>query len=650
MPDPSNVSRHKIIIHSVIILIFLFGGFTAKCQQDRYSVIEQRLKDLAATVPGLNQKAELTVSDGSLQEFLRGIASTHNLNLNISPLLNQKITNYFSNEKVINILLYLVKQYNLDISFIGSIINITPYLDPAASLPPKPKELNINYDSLSEALTLDLNDDSIVNVAKKITRLSNKNIVVLPELYNKKISGYIQGLSVQGALEKLAISNSFKLNKTNDNTFLLEPLLAGEELIIKQDQSVNPNYSIRKVNIGNNQSNSIQISNGQNGKKLITLYVSNTPIKELIKNIAEQMNINYFIYSEIEGTINANIVDLDFDRTLGYLLQGTNYTFTNEQGVYLIGDRKNEGLRSYKLVQLKYRSVDSLLTILPPEIRKGVEVKEFKELNSFLLSGSLPQIKEIEAFVNQIDKIVPMITIEVILLDVKKGKSVKTGIKLGVSDSVKTGGTLLGGLDFTFGARDINNFIDRIGLNNIFNIGRVTPNFYASISALENNNNIDLRQTPKLSTLNGHPASLSIGSTRYYAVTTQNVLGSLNPQTVVTQQYFPVEANLSINILPIVSGDDQVTLNIDVNISDFIGTTPINQPPPSSNSKFKSIIRVKNDEMVILGGIERNEKSEEGSGTPILSRIPILKWFFSSRSKVNSKVVSVVFIRPTIIY
>jgi type IV pilus assembly protein PilQ len=294
--------------------------------------------------------------------------------------------------------------------------------------------------------------------------------------------------------------------------------------------------------------------------------------------------------------------------------------------------------------------MDSLLHIIPPELRRGVEVKEFKELNSFLLSGSSPQITEIEQLMKQIDRLVPMITIEVILLDVQKGNTVKTGIKMGVSDSVKTGGTLLGGLDYTFGARSINDFIDRIGINNVFNLGHVTPNFYVSLSALEANHNIELRQTPKLSTLNGHTANLSIGNTRYYTISTQNVLGSLNPQTVVTQQYIPVEANLSISIMPIVSGDDQVTMNIDVSISDFVGDPPNNAPPPSSNSKFRSIVRVKNEEMVVLGGIERNEKSDSGSGIPFLSRIPVLKWLFSSRSKTTQKVVSIVFIKPTIIY
>jgi type IV pilus assembly protein PilQ len=105
-----------------------------------------------------------------------------------------------------------------------------------------------------------------------------------------------------------------------------------------------------------------------------------------------------------------------------------------------------------------------------------------------------------------------------------------------------------------------------------------------------------------------------------------------------------------IGIKPFVSGDEQVTLNINIDISDFLTSSIENAPPPSASSKFESIIRVKNEEMIVLGGIERTEKSDEGSGVPFLSRIPVLKWLFSSRTRVNSKTVSVVFIKPTIIY
>lgn len=637
-------ASHRTIIILILLLFHHLAG-----AQNRMALLEQRLNDLAQNVPGLNQKVETSVSNGSLYEMLRGLAATHNLNFDVDPGLSQRVTSYFSNESIKNLLLYLARQYNLDFTFTGTIITIKPYIDPLAGMPPPPKQLSISFNPAAQTVTTDLQQDSLLNVAKRITQLTNTNIVVLPELFSKRVNGYFQDMTVGSLLEKLALSNSFKLNQTKDNVFVLEALKENEQIVPKQNPPANSNFSVRQVNPSGSSSISVTESLG---KTLIQLNVTNSPIADVIKSISEQAGINYFVYSDITGTTTANVRNMEFDAVLSFILQGTPYTFNVDNGVYMIGNRQNEGLRAHRLIQLKYRSVDSLLHLLPLELKKGVDVKEFKEQNSFLLSGSQPQINEIEAFVRELDKTVPMVMIEVILMDVQKRRTVATGLTVGVSDSARAGGTLMGqgGTNFTFSAGDINRFIDQIGLNNVFNIGRVAPNFYASLKALENNSNIELRQTPKLSTLNGHKANLSIGSTRYYAVTTQNVLGSLNPQTVVTQQFYPVEANMSIAILPFVSGDEQVTLTIDVDLTDFIGTTPINVPPPTASSRFSSIIRVRNEEMIVLGGIERNEKSEEGSGTPFLSRIPLLKWLFSTRSRTNGKTVSVVFIKPTIIY
>ena len=46
----------------------------------------------------------------------------------------------------------------------------------------------------------------------------------------------------------------------------------------------------------------------------------------------------------------------------------------------------------------------------------------------------------------------------------------------------------------------------------------------------------------------------------------------------------------------------------------------------------------------------RTGQSQESKGTPILSRIPILKLLFSNKTKTKSKSILVIFIRPTIIY
>ena len=153
-----------------------------------------------------------------------------------------------------------------------------------------------------------------------------------------------------------------------------------------------------------------------------------------------------------------------------------------------------------------------------------------------------------------------------------------------------------------------------------------------TLSALENNQNVDVKSMPKLSTLNGHDATLTIGSTVYYAIETQNTLGSLTTNTIKTVQYQTVQANQNITIKPVVSGDDQVTLTIEVSISDFLPNSNTSGPPNIATSQFKSIIRVKNGEMVVLGGLERIEKSTATTGLPIFSRIPVLKWLFSNNT------------------
>ena len=54
--------------------------------------------------------------------------------------------------------------------------------------------------------------------------------------------------------------------------------------------------------------------------------------------------------------------------------------------------------------------------------------------------------------------------------------------------------------------------------------------------------------------------------------------------------------------------------------------------------------------MILLGGLDELKKDNSGTGTPLLSRIPIVKWFFSSRrnAKTNSRLH--LFIKPTVVY
>lgn len=634
--------------------IFLFltiatlSSFAQESQAQRLERIENRLKALSVMVPGLNQKVQLSMSGASAQEFLRALAQSSNLNINIDPQVNFKVFYNFTNETALNVLLFAAKEYELDINLIGSIMSITK-VAPIRPVIPK-KEIKVSYNAETAQLGFDLSNDSLVNVAKKISQLSQQNVVVPVNLLSKMVTAFIAAAPFETALDKMAYANGLRLNKTSDQVFIFQSLAEGEENYINGDNAT----AIRKANkpaaTGQASNASVSSSTGDKGEKLISVDALNTPIIDLIRSATAEAGVNYFIYSDIKGMVSTRLNKISYDIFLTSLLQGTEYTFKREGGVYLIGDRKLEGLRAHRIVQLQHRSLDTIQMMIPTEWKRGVEIKEFREQNTLLLAGAAPQVNEIENYIRQIDKVVPMVLIEVTLVDVRKGNTIRTGITAGVSDSLKTGGTIFPGVDYTLGAGSINKLLEKLGNNSSINLGPVPANFYVRLSALENNSNVDIRSVPKLSTLNGHTANLSIGSSRYYSQKTQNIVPSLNAQTVVTEQFTEVNANLEIDIRPIVSGDDQVTLNIKVNISDFIGNPPLNAPPPKSTSKFTSIIRAKNEDMIVLGGLERTESTATGSGVPLLSRIPVLKWLFSSREKSNNKVVTLVFIKPTILY
>ncbi|WP_295719974.1 general secretion pathway protein GspD [Mucilaginibacter sp.] len=634
-----------------LILIILFNISLRLCaqQQDRIGQLQYKLDTLGRTVPGLNQKVQLLVTGVSVKEYLNALARANNLSISCDPVLNFTIYDTFNGVTASNIIILLAQKYNLEINVVGAILYVTPFRDPNSFLPMPSKEIDAQYNQANNTLSFSLVNDSLPAVSKKITQLSGKNIIIPGSLQSKKVSAFIRNAPFDIAMEKLAYANDIKMSRTNDNFYLFQPLEENEELYINGDK----NTSVRKVvrNVQQSLSGTSGVSvRVVNGHKLISADAVNTPIIDLVKQASQETNSNYSIYSEIKGIITLHVSDISYDSFLNILFKSTEYTFHSEEGVYLMGDRKLSGLRTFKAIHLQNRPIDTLFSMIPNEWKKGIEVQEFREQNTLLLSGSSAQIAEIENMIKQLDKLVPVVLIEVTMIDVHKTRNVSTGISAGVSDSVKTGGSVLPGLNYTFGTKGVNDFLNSLGKLTSLNLGHVVPNFYVNLKALEANNNVDVRSVPQLSTLNGHSAILSIGSRRYYKNTTQNVFPSITTsQSIFTNVYQEVNANLSISIKPVVSGDDQVTLGINVNISDFTAFPTDGSPPPQAISKFETILRVHNEDTIVLGGLERTESDDSGSGIPLLSRIPILKWIFSSRSKTNSKIVTVLFIKSTII-
>jgi len=294
---------------------------------------------------------------------------------------------------------------------------------------------------------------------------------------------------------------------------------------------------------------------------------------------------------------------------------------------------------------------EALVNILPDEIKKDLDIKVDYELNSFYVNGPSSNIGRFKDFISKIDKPVPVILIEVMMIEVNTNAIVETGVSWGIGkEPTTTSGGIYPETDLSLGAHTINKVIGGFDGFGSFNLGKVIPNFFATIKAMESNGNLKVRSTPKLSTLNGHRARFSNGQTSYYAVTQRNIYGNDNPQTSEITNYQPIEAELGLTIKPIVSGDGQVTLDIFVIQSSFRGRISKDAPPDISSREFSSIIRVRDQDIVVLGGLEERRTNNSGSGVPFLSRIPIIKWLFSKRVREGRKSKLTVLIKPTIIY
>lgn len=637
------------IWHLFVFVVLAWPGKILAQKLDRIDIIQQKLDALSVTVPGLAEQVQLNLTGVTIRDYINVLNKTNKLSISIDPQLNFVVSESINNVSASNIISFLAKKHNLDVNVTGSIIYLTPYTVPVVVPPISIKNINVKYSQLENALSLDLSNDSLTAVARKITSVSGRNVQVPVSMQGKKVSGFIANAPFDAAIEKLAFLNEIKSIKTSDNFYVFQPLESNEETFINGDKNVATRKVFKPIAPATNPGPSGLLVRTVNGQKLISVDVTNVPVADLIKQASRELNKQTITYSEIKGNISLNIDDIGFDNFLSLLFKGTDYTFHAENGVYMIGDSKLEGLRVSKNIQLQHRTIDTVVAMIPLEWKKGVQITEFREQNSLIISGASSRIAEMETFIRQLDVLVPVVLIEVTLIDVHKTRTVATGLSAGVADSVKTGGTLLSGMDFTFNAGSVNGFLDKIGSLTSTNFGHVVPNFYVNIKALEANNNIDVRSVPKMTALNGHTATLSIGNKVYYKNVTQNVIpSSANLINNITNQFVPAEANLTIGFKPIISGDDQVTLGINIDISDFTSIPADGSPPPTSSSKFQSSIRVNNEDMIVLGGIERTERSDSASGIPLLSRIPILKWIFSSKKKTNGKIVTLVFIKPTI--
>ena len=147
---------------------------------------------------------------------------------------------------------------------------------------------------------------------------------------------------------------------------------------------------------------------------------------------------------------------------------------------------------------------------------------------------------------------------------------------------------------------------------------------------------------PFLVVSNNSKGFMKIGTSR--RVVTGEVVSGGNTSA---SGYQTAEANLSLTIVPQVNDQKMINLSIAIENNQFVNPGPNNAV--QDQKSITTMATVADGEVLVLGGIMADNVSGSANGVPFFSNIPILGWFFKSKSNTTSRNVFITFICPKII-
>ena len=168
--------------------------------------------------------------------------------------------------------------------------------------------------------------------------------------------------------------------------------------------------------------------------------------------------------------------------------------------------------------------------------------------------------------------------------------------------------------------------------------------------------------SPKISVLNNQTAMLKVvDNIVYFTIKADTTTTSSGPsQTTVTTTPNSVSVGLVMSVTPQINESNEILLNVRPTISRLKGAGK-KDPNPSipagienivpeiQTREMESMLRLVDGEIAVMGGLMSDELSNTTDAVPMLSKIPGLGNFFTSRNDVQKKTELVIFLKPVVI-
>jgi len=213
-----------------------------------------------------------------------------------------------------------------------------------------------------------------------------------------------------------------------------------------------------------------------------------------------------------------------------------------------------------------------------------------------------------------------------------------TSFDIGISNII---GSAAGG--FTISPPSLN-----VGLKGVSDSGNTT--YSAMLTALQEQGSVNVISKPHIRTLNNQAAMIKVGTDRTFfrkEVQTDNTAsGSSTSSTDVPQV---VTEGLVLSLTPQISAEGWIMMDVSPVITRVSSISEVkdangnvlSSAPNLQIRQSSALVRAKNGETVIIGGLIQSVESETNRSVPLLSDIPILGYAFKGtyKKKINKELV-----------
>lgn len=196
-------------------------------------------------------------------------------------------------------------------------------------------------------------------------------------------------------------------------------------------------------------------------------------------------------------------------------------------------------------------------------------------------------------------------------------------------------------------------------LGGVSNIVFSNQDFSGVVTLLQTQGNVQVLSSPRVTATNNQKAVIKVGQDEYFVTEVSSTTVTGNATTTTPEiQLTPFFSGIALDVTPQIDEQGAVTLHVHpsvtetaeqqkiVTLNDEQYVLPLAQ---SNIRESDTVIRARNGEIVVIGGLMQTTIVDKDSKTPLLGDIPLVGNLFKSSSKKEVKKELVILLKPIVV-